>query len=102
MDAEGVQVECDLVVPDILKVQLADDVQSDLHVRLELPLVVLDDWRFGRRSLCERLLNIPAGFNGRGRCLEAPRVVVVFEDAEVLIDAEHNITLLSLCQSHYL
>jgi len=69
---EFIDVESDIVNPDVLKVQFADDIYTDCHVRLQLPLVVLNDGRHSRRRRRELLLNFPANLENGLLSSEAP------------------------------
>ena len=95
MGLELIKLKREDVNPNVRKEQVRDKICLYLHVRLQLPLVVVDDGCLGRGSGSICLLELPASLDHGWRCGEAPRVIKVLEDAEIIGQTLLNVMCLT-------
>ena len=84
---ELVDIDGENVDEQVLDEQVRDQVGLHLKVRLELPLVVVDYGRLGRWSGSPALCELPTRLDHGWSCREAPGVIEVFEEAQVISDS---------------
>jgi hypothetical protein len=84
VELELLQVHGEDVDPEVLQEERGDQVGLELQIRQQLEPVVGFDGRFGSGRCRVGLLPLPTTFDHRRGRGETPRVVLVFEDAEVL------------------
>ena len=89
-------IKGDNVNPEVLNEERGDEIALCLHVWLKLPLIVVNGGSITRIRCCVLLSNLPSGLGHWWCGCDAPIVIFLFKDAEIIVfDTDFNIVTLS-------